>query len=45
MFQEVVRDNEVEGGVGDRPKPLAIVEDVDLNERLVLELGIVGPEL
>ena len=45
VLEEVVRDDEVEAGVGNRREPLAVVEDVDLDQRLLLQLGVVGAEL
>jgi hypothetical protein len=38
VFQEVIRDDEVEAGIGNRREPLAVVEDVDVNQRFLLEL-------
>ena len=45
MLQEVVRDDEVQAGLRNRRKPLAVIDDVDLNQRFLLELRIVGAEL
>jgi hypothetical protein len=45
MLEEMVRDHEVHGRVGNARKPLSVVDHVDRHERLPAQLRILPLEL
>lgn len=45
VLEEVIRDHEVERPVGNRLEALAVVDHLDLDERQVVQLGIVLAQL